>query len=453
MVLNRFNIIVFIQIVLIALVGMLITISFGREFMRMTTAGLVLLWIGQILFLSFYMNRIHRDVRRFMDALRSQDTTQLFNDRKKERYFGKLYASFNEIARNFRLVRIEKEVENHFFQETIKQSASGILAISDDEQIILINGAALEIFGVDGLKTLSELRKIHPDVADIVAGADILDHQVKILVNGKMVELAMKATEMNLDGTTVRIYSLLDISREMARNEVEAWQKLIRVLNHEITNSVHPLHILSTSLLDLYLDGERQLSSSELDDELIDRTILGLRTIIKRSGGLTDFLNTYKSFTDIGDPDCSSILVSDMFKHIRSLLEDEMSASGIQLLLDIDPPELKIIADEKLIEQCIINLIKNSVFALEGSHNPEIHMKAVQINDQISIIVRDNGRGISEEIRDSIFTPFFTTRKEGSGIGLSLARQVMQMHNGAIYVDSQEGVYTTFTLSFQSIMA
>jgi two-component system nitrogen regulation sensor histidine kinase NtrY len=448
MVLNRFNIIVFIQIILIALVGMLITISFGREFMRMTTAGLVLLWAGQILFLNFYMNRIHRDVRKFMDALRSQDTIQLFNDRKKEGYFGKLYASFNEITRNFRLVRIEKEVENHFFRETIKQSASGILAIRSDEQIILINGAALKIFGVDSLKTLTELRKIHPDFADILASADILDHQVKILVKRKMVQLAMKATEMNLDGTVVRIYSVLDISREMARNEVEAWQKLIRVLNHEITNSVVPLHILSTSLFDLFQDGERQLSASEIDDELIDRTILGLRTIIKRSGGLTDFLNTYKSFTDIGDPDYSSIRVADMFKHLVSLLEDELTASEIQLLQDIDPPELKFMADEKLIEQTIINLIKNSIFALEGRKNPEIRLKAIQFSDQVSIEVTDNGKGISEEIKDSIFTPFFTTRKEGSGIGLSLARQVMQMHNGAIHVDSQEGVYTTFTLSF-----
>ncbi len=448
MVLNRFNIIVFIQIILIALVGMLITISFGREFMRMTTAGLVLLWAGQILFLNFYMNRIHRDVRKFMDALRSQDTIQLFNDRKKEGYFGKLYASFNEITRNFRLVRIEKEVENHFFRETIKQSASGILAIRSDEQIILINGAALKIFGVDSLKTLTELRKIHPDFADILASADILDHQVKILVKRKMVQLAMKATEMNLDGTVVRIYSVLDISREMARNEVEAWQKLIRVLNHEITNSVVPLHILSTSLFDLFQDGERQLSVSEIDDELIDRAILGLRTIIKRSGGLTDFLNTYKSFTDIGDPDYSSIRVADMFKHLVSLLEDELTASGIQLLQDIDPPELKFMADEKLIEQTIINLIKNSIFALEGRKNPEIRLKAIQFSDQVSIEVTDNGKGISEEIKDSIFTPFFTTRKEGSGIGLSLARQVMQMHNGAIHVDSQEGAYTTFTLSF-----
>jgi len=448
MALNRFNIIVFIQIILIALVGMLITISFGREFMLMTTAGLILIWVGQILFLNLYMNRIHRDVRKFMEALRSQDTSQLFNDRKQGRYFGKLYASFNEITRNFRLVRIEKEVENQFFRETIMQSASGIMAITGDGDVRLINGAALKILAMDSLKNLAELRKTHPDFAALLESGDIGDHHVKVLVNKRMIQLAVKATEMNLDGTMVRIYSLLDISREMAYSEVEAWQKLIRVLNHEITNSVVPLHILSTSLFDLFHDGERQKSAKEMDDELIDRTVLGLKTIIKRSGGLKDFINTYRSFTDTGEADYSSVRVSEMFKHVVSLLEDELARSGIEIILDISPSNLQIMADEKLMEQTIINLLKNSIFALEKRENPEICLKAFKLDDQVSIEVRDNGKGISEEIFDNIFTPFFTTRKEGSGIGLSLARQVMLMHKGSIHVSSQEGASTTFILSF-----
>jgi len=448
MALNRFNIIVFIQIILIALVGMLITISFGREFMLMTTAGLILIWVGQILFLNFYMNRIHRDVRKFMEALRSQDTSQLFNNRKQGRYFGKLYASFNEITKNFRLVRIEKEVENQFFRETIMQSASGIMAITGDGDVRLINGAALQILAMDSLKNLAEIRKTHPDFAALLESGVIGDHHVKVLVNKRMIQLAVKATEMNLDGTMVRIYSLLDISREMAYSEVEAWQKLIRVLNHEITNSVVPLHILSTSLFDLFHDGERQKSAKEMDDELIDRTILGLKTIIKRSGGLKDFINTYRSFTNTGEADYSSVRVSEMFKHVVSLLEDEFARSGIEIILDISPSNLQIMADEKLMEQTIINLLKNSIFALEKRENPKIRLKAFKLDDQFSIEVRDNGKGISEEIIDNIFTPFFTTRKEGSGIGLSLARQVMLMHKGSIHVSSQEGASTTFILSF-----
>ncbi|MCK5068808.1 MAG: PAS domain-containing protein [Bacteroidales bacterium] len=448
MVLNRFSILVFAQIILIATVGMLIAISFRAEFLKMTTVGLMMLWAGQILFLNFYMNRIHRDVRKFMEGLRSQDTSQFFNDQKADRYFGKLYSSFNEITRNFRLVRIEKEVENQFFREALKCSASGMMAVTEDGKISLINDAALQILGVESLNKLSELREIHPGFAETVAAGDVSDHQVKIVADRKMVQLAVKASEMHLEGTPVKIYSLLDITREMDRSEVEAWQKLIRVLNHEITNSVVPLHLLSTSLFDLFHDGEAQKSAKEIDDEVIDRTVLGLRTMIKRSGGLTDFINTYKSFTDIGEPDCSTIRVSEMLNHIVSLLSDELDHAGVKLTLEVSPSGLQLLADEKLIEQTLINLVKNSIFALEGVKSPEIQCKAFSSGDRVSIEVTDNGRGIPEEILDNIFTPFFTTRKEGSGIGLSLARQVMQMHDGSIRVSSAQGEHTTFTLSF-----
>jgi len=448
MALNRFNFMVFIQIVLIGLVGLLVTISFGQEYMLMTTAGLILLWVGQILFLSFYMNRIHRDVRKFMDALSNQDTTQLFNDRKKTGYFAKLYASFNEISRNFRLVRIEKEVENQFYRETIKEAASGIMAVSEDQEVKLINRAALQILGIDSLNRLSELRKIHPGFAGIVATGDIGMHQVKMLVNRRMVQLAVKSTEMKLSGSVVRIYSLLDISREMDRNEVEAWQKLIRVLNHEITNSVVPLHILSTSLFDLFHFGERQRLTRELDDEIVGRVILGLKTVMKRSGGLRDFLNSYRSFTDTGEPDYSNIQVEEMLGHIISLLGDDIVRTGVVIELEVHPPGLELQADEKLVEQTLINLIKNSLYALENRDNPAIQLRASQQNKQVSIMVSDNGKGIPDEIMEDIFTPFFTTRKGGSGIGLSLARQIMQMHGGTIHVNSVEGEQTSFTLSF-----
>ena len=448
MVLNRFNILVFVQILLIALVGMLIAVSIRAEFLKMTTAGLILLWAGQILFLNMYMNRIHRDVRKFMEGLRSQDTTQYFNDQKAGRYFGKLYTSFNEITRNFRLVRIEKEVENQFFREALKHSASGLMAVDGNGDISLVNKAALQILGMEKLNKLPELLKLHPGLSEMVASEDLIDQQVKISVDKKIVQLTVKATEMYLEGKPVRIYSMLDITREMDRNEVEAWQKLIRVLNHEITNSVVPLHLLSTSLFDLFHDGKKQVTPGEIDDEIIDRTVLGLRTMNKRSGGLSDFINTYKSFTDVGEPDCKSIQVAEMLKHVESLLAEELDQAGVKFSLEPAPSDLQVLADEKLIEQTLINLVKNSIFALEGVKNPVIHCRAFEEGQGISIELSDNGRGIPEEIIDHIFTPFFTTRKNGSGIGLSLARQVMQMHNGTIRVSSGEGEYTTFTLRF-----
>ncbi len=448
MVLNRYSFAVLIQIILIAGVGLLISISFGRPYMLISTTGLIMLWVGQIVFLNFYMNRIHRDVRKFMEALRSQDTTQLFNDRLRDGYYGQLYASFNEITRNFRLVRIEKEVENQFFRETIKQSASGIMAVTEDGSIALLNDAALQIFGMERLNKLSELKKIHPAFADYISLGNLSDKQITLVVNRRMVQLAVKVKEMQLEGNTVRIYSLLDITREMDRNEVEAWQKLIRVLNHEITNSVVPLHLLSTSLFDLFHDGNKQRAAGEIDDATIARTVLGLKTMVKRSSGLSDFINTYKSFTDPGEPDCTRIKVSDLLRHLESFMSEELQGSGAELKLEVSPEGLELMADEKLVEQTLINLVKNSIFALEGVKKPVIDCRAFKTGDRVSIELSDNGRGIAEEILDHIFTPFFTTRKGGSGIGLSLARQVMQMHNGSINVTSTEGEHTTFTLVF-----
>ena len=448
MVLNRFNILVFVQILLIALVGMLIAVSFRAEFLKMTTAGLILIWAGQVFFLNFYMNRIHRDVRKFMEGLRSRDTTQYFNEQKAGRYFAMLYASFNEITRNFRLVRIEREVENQFFREALKSSASGLMAVTENGDIKLINDAALQILGMESMNKLSDLKEIHPGFAERVASGDLSNHQLKVTVDRKMHQLAVKASEIRLEGKPVNIYSMLDITREMDRNEVEAWQKLIRVLNHEITNSVVPLHLLSTSLFDLFHDGKKQVAPADINDEMIDRTVLGLSTMIKRSGGLSDFINTYKSFTEVGEPDCSTVQLAELLKHIASLLADELEQAGVKLDLEVHPSDLQVLADEKLIEQTLINLVKNSMFALDQVKNPVIHCRAYAQDHRVSIEVSDNGRGIPGEIIDHIFTPFFTTRKNGSGIGLSLARQVMQMHNGSIRVSSEEGQYTTFTLTF-----
>ncbi len=448
MALNRTNILIFIQILLIALVGILFAFALTREYMLMTSAGLLLLWVGQILYLNFYVNRIHRDVNKFMIALRNQDTSSYFNTRKQGSYFRGLYTSFNEITKNFKLVRIEKEMENQFFQEIIKQSASGIMAMSESEKVRLINQAALQLLGVERLSTLQELLHLHPGFSRLKTSTLMEPTHVKLIVAGKLVQVIVKSAEVKLQGETLKIYSLLDVTREMAKNEVEAWQKLIRVLNHEITNSVSPIHILSTSVLDLFHTGDKLKSLEEIDEEVIQRTVLGLKTIIKRTGGLSEFLNTYKSFTKTEEPNFSKVEIYGMLKHILLLMSSEIDLSRVEVRVDIAPETLEILADEKLIEQTLINLLKNATQALEGIEKPVIEVKAGQINDKIFIEVCDNGKGISGEMLDQVFTPFFTTRKNGSGIGLSLARQVMQMHNGSIGINSVEGESTTITLLF-----
>ena len=449
MVLNRFNIYVFIQVLLIAGVGLLFSFAIQKDFMRMTSAGLLIIWVGQIMYLIYYMNRIHRDVGRFMDALRNQDTSQHFTWAKGGTYFQRLYASFEEISRSFRFIRIEKEVENQFFREVIHQSALGIMAVNEDSAIRLINRAALDLLNVEKLSNLEKLGEIYPDFREIIKGAkEINHHQVKIIVDGKLVHLAVKTTDILMQGDRVNIYFISDISREMAWKEVETWQKLIRVLNHEIANSVSPIHVLSTSLYEQFHHGKNRKNPGEIDGELVDKTIQGLKAIIKRSGGLSDFINTFRNFTNTGQPDYGTVRIRELLKQVKTIMSAEISRSGAEVSVEVIPAGLEILADEKLIEQALINLLKNALQATREVTKPMIRFRAFQAGKQVCMEISDNGKGIPGDMLDLVFTPFYTTRKDGSGIGLSLARQVMQMHHGSISVSSEEGRQTTFSLSF-----
>jgi len=447
--LNRFNMFVFIQVLLIAGVGLLFSFAIQKDFMRMTSAGLLIIWVGQILFLAWYMNRIHRDVGRFINALRNQDTSQHFTWTKGGPYFRRLYASFEEISRNFRFVRIEKETENQFFREIIHQSALGIMALNEDGAIRLINRAALDLLNIEEHTNLKKLSERYPDFRDIVPEAkDETHHQLKILVDGKLVHLAVKTTDILMQENRVRIYFMSDISREMAWNEVETWQKLIRVLNHEIANSVSPIHVLSTSLYEQFHHGKQRKNQDEIDEKLIGRTIEGLQAIIRRSGGLSDFIDTFRNFTSIGVPDYNKVRIRELLKQVETIMSAEISSSGAEVSVEVIPAGLEVLADEKLIEQVVINLANNALQATRETPKPMIRFRGYQAGKQVCLEISDNGKGIPVDMLDLIFTPFFTTRKEGSGIGLSLARQVMQMHHGSISVSSEEGRQTTFTLSF-----
>ncbi len=449
MVLNRFNIYVFIQVLLIAGVGLLFSFAIQKDFMRMSSAGLLIIWVGQILFLTYYMNRIHRDVGRFMDALRNQDTSQHFTWAKGGKYFQRLYTSFEEISTNFRFVRIEKEVENQFFREIIHQSALGIMAASEDGTIRLINRAAVDLLNIEKLTNLKKLNERYPGFREIGSQTKDENHQqVKIVMDGKLVHLAVKSTDILMQGNRVRIYFLSDISREMAWKEVETWQKLIRVLNHEIANSVSPIHVLSTSLYEQFQHGKKRKDLGEIDEKLIEQTIQGLQAIIKRSGGLSDFIDTFRNFTNIGAPDYSRVRIRELLKQVETIMSAELSSSGAEVSVEVIPAGLEVLADEKLIEQVLINLVKNALQATRETPKPLIRFRGYQAGQQVCLEISDNGKGIPGDMLDLIFTPFFTTRKEGSGIGLSLARQVMQMHHGTISVNSEQGRQTTFTLSF-----
>jgi len=292
--------------------------------------------------------------------------------------------------------------------------------------------------GVGKLKNIDELPHISNDLKNLKAEQTKLiklnthiDQQI-ILVKSNLIKIGKKE---------LKLLSFQNIKTQLEESELEAWQKLIRVLTHEIMNSVTPIKSLTYSL-------QKIVSSNETDPEKTDKILKGLAAIEKRSKGLLDFVESYKNLTQIPKPTYGRIEIDKLIHHIINLLREELDEEGIKVVTNIIS-DISVVADEKLISQVIINLIKNSSRALENQKEKVLKIES-GLNDtsRVYIKITDNGDGISPEIIDKIFVPFFSTREGGSGIGLSFARQIMVLHNGRIDVNSNEGEGTVFTLLF-----
>ncbi|MDD3049985.1 MAG: ATP-binding protein, partial [Candidatus Cloacimonetes bacterium] len=263
-----------------------------------------------------------------------------------------------------------------------------------------------------------------------------------------LMQLIVYAKSFLLYSERVTLISLQNIQSELEEQEMLAWQKLISVLTHEIMNSITPIASLSETLNEILKQVTEEIEGNEVSTETLDDIRNSIMTINRRSSGLIKFVESYRSLTKIPRPVIKIVTVNNIFKNICNLMGAEIRKQNIALELTIKPSGLEVAVDEQLIEQVLINLIKNAIHALEGKENKTIILSAYADNYSHPFIsVADNGEGIIPEALDKIFIPFFTTRKEGNGIGLSLSREIMRAHGGTITVSSEPGK-TIFTLRF-----
>jgi len=275
---------------------------------------------------------------------------------------------------------------------------------------------------------------------------------LKVKIGEDLLQLSIYATEFKINDRDIILVSIKNIQSELEEQEMEAWQKLIRVLTHEIMNSIAPIASLTSTVNILLNDVANQIEPF-LDQsntrENINDIINGLSTIHKRSTGLIHFVEKYRNLTRIPIPNLKVYQVKDQFQNIHKLLEKDLVENNINFSMTIVPDKLEITADEQLIEQVLINLINNSIHALENIEKKKITLKAyINNGGKRTIQVIDNGQGIIKEVGDKIFIPFFTTKTSGSGIGLSLSKQIMRSHHGNIKVSSLPMIETCFTLIF-----
>ncbi|OFX89577.1 MAG: hypothetical protein A2W99_14735 [Bacteroidetes bacterium GWF2_33_16] len=384
---------------------------------------------------------MNREFNSFLQSLIYEDFTNYYN--KKYDSTG-VYNLFNQLNEKYRKISFEKEVQHSFIQTIIEHISVGIFVINENREVVLFNNNLLRIFKLRKLKTIDELIKKYPlikeKLSNLKPGKPEL---VELVIDGELLKLSLSISKFKLEEVAYNLISIQDINVELDEQELNAWQKLIRVLTHEIMNSVTPISSLSSSLNNLL---SKNVKNNHIDQKNLDYLISGLNAVQDRSESLLKFTESYKKLTQIQHPDYSKMNVPLLLEKVLMLYKTDIDRLGINVTLSFDY-DLELLADKLLIEQVLINLVKNAIEVLENVTNPILKLKYFKDNESLTIQIIDNGPGIQEDKIDKIFIPFFTTKEKGSGIGLSFARQVMRLHRGNILVKSVPNE-TTFSLRF-----
>jgi len=406
--------------------------------------------VYQICSLFHYINKTNHELSRFIEAITYSDLSQTFKDENLGQSFSALRRTLSEVIGMLRETRAEKEAQYHYLQTVVRHVSVGLVVFRSDGSVELINHAAKQLLRTPRLKNISDLRK-NPDLVDALLRLPPRKKGfVRIEDGADHLHLALNAVEFKLQGENHRLVSIQNIQRELEEKELDAWQKLIRVLTHEIMNSVTPISTLASTIHDLCNRDKSDLSiSSRTPDEWLTDIHLAAETIEKRSRGLLRFVNSFRGLTLAPKPKLQFFRIQELFNRVERLLSPHIKNNVPEYSHKVEPAALQIKADPDLLEQILINLLLNAVQALENQPSGRIQLAAaLDHQGRVVIQVVDNGPGVAKENLENIFVPFFSTKENGSGIGLSLSRQIMRLHHGSISVHSEPNVQTIFYLMF-----
>jgi len=446
MVFNRFFKIVILQAVLLAVTGTFFLWTLIQDYLIITKFTVGFIWLLQIILLIYYLTRTNRGLDNFLKSVKYLDSARGITEGDKS--FDLLNLTYNEIIDSIQKVKIEKEAEHHYFLNTIEHVGIGLISFNEAGDVELFNRAARDLSGIEFIRNIQELDKSIPGISELMFFLKQgHSKMIKVVSGDEILKLSIRKTVFKIQDRTVNLVSLQNIRTELEEEEIEVWKKLISVLTHEIMNSVSPIKSLTNTVIKMF--DKNTISEGYKGSAHNDDILLALKTIQKRSKGLLSFVEIYRNLTKIPLPVFHEIELKNLFSEILILLNSQLKSSVIVLSTEVIPISLKLTADEKLITQVIINLIKNSIESVNNKKDGKIQIKAFHsTQSEIIIQVTDNGTGIPADIIDKVFIPFFTTKEHGSGICLSLSRQIMKLHGGTIEVSSKPGFDTVFSLKF-----
>lgn len=443
MVFKRFGIVVSWLVILIAITLFAFSYTLTRNNLKVTSFNLLVMAALECWYLIYYVKRTNRDLSRFFVSFRNKDSSVNFEGKALGKSFSALYDNMNLILQEYSNLQQEREAQFNFFVNAFQQVPVGILVCNSNGDVRLQNKALqllLKTVPFQHIKSLNTFREgfvsflenIKPGQGDMISVAQ----------GGNMLKVSIRVNEFIVRTESLRLYIFQDVTSELEHAEIESMQKMVRVLTHEIMNSVSPITLASASLIRQYEDKAGELPS----DEAAQENLAALNAIHKRSKGLKNFVEQYRQLTRLPQPVFETVELRILFSNLELLLRDQLQQKNIAWEHEVVPENLTLLADEKLLEQVMINLVKNSIEALDGFTAARIRLTAVKFGDHTIIQVEDNGKGIPAELIDQIFTPMFTTKPQGTGIGLSLSRQIIHMHRGNIQVNSEPGIKTVMTV-------
>jgi len=424
-------------------IGLLFYLCFQTRFYA-TCLILALLILFQVVNLLNYVNKSNQLLSRAFESVLYEDFSERLDTRLQDSSFKEVCESLNMIIAKLQKNRLEKEQQFQYLKAVIQQTGMGLLSIKADGEVNLINKSARNMLQLSHLRHMQQLESANRIFSQKLMQMKSGEKGYFDINNqNNSMQVAVNAKEIRLQGEHYRLFTLQNIQSELEEKEMDAWKNLIRVLSHEIMNSVTPISSLAATA-NLLIGNGKDIHPSDIDD-----LRQAMQTIEKRSRGLMQFVQNYRRFARIPEPERQMVPVATLLKRIENLIQQGLEEGGIHFTIWVESENLQLNLDQNLIEQVLLNLLSNAIEAVKNSQRPEIELRAEMDGRSVPVIeIKDNGSGISEEVLPKIFIPFFTTRSQGSGIGLSLSRQIMRLHGGSIRVKSEPGVQTVFSLLF-----
>ncbi|WP_184550336.1 sensor histidine kinase [Mucilaginibacter sp. FT3.2] len=395
-----------------------------------------------------FQKKAQDEVNQFVESIHYRDFSRHFDVRKAPNELKPLRKGFNDINTTFKLISRERETQYHYLQKILELVDTGILSYEEETgNISWINEAFKKLLSIPYLKTIQSLEKREPALyGELIRLKPGESNIISVTRNQQMVKILITSSMMRSEEKLYKLLAFQNVSEALDETESKAWSKLLNVMTHEIMNSVAPISSLADTL-------KNRLQSPEIAEAVeagdLEDLELGIDTIKRRSEGLLKFTESYRSLNKITKLEKERILVRNLFENLNSLMTPTLSKKNIELEIILRDPALAIEADINLIEQVMINLLVNAIEAVKDREEPRITLSTEGHNGGKTLVkISDNGLGMPPELLDKIFIPFFSTKKTGSGIGLSLCKQIMLLHKGNIQVQSTEGKGSTFILQF-----